>query len=76
MKNIYSNKISQAIIQYLCHSAYYTQQQVATLSNLSIDTILSIYNYKNPTIPIETHLKLLKLYAVAIELEENSQKSI
>lgn len=76
MTNVYSNKISQAIIQYLCHSAGYTHTQVAILSNLPIETILAIYNYKSPMTPTETHIKLLKLYSIAVELEERYLKNI
>lgn len=72
MTNIHSNKISQNIIQYLCHFAGYTHQQVSILSNIPIENILSIYNCKSPTSQIDTHLKLLKLYAVAVELEEGA----
>ena len=76
MTNIHSNKISQGIVQYLCDSAKYTHQQIAILSNLPVEVIDLLYYHESPPTPSDTHHKLLKLYAVAIELEENSIKDI
>ncbi|MCC5791763.1 MAG: hypothetical protein JJT82_04035 [Legionellaceae bacterium] len=76
MTNIHSNKISQGIVQYLCDFAKYTHQQIAVLSNLPIEVVDLIYYHESPPTLIDAHLKLLKLYAVAIELEKSSLKSI
>lgn len=76
MTNAYAKKISQAIIEYLCHSAGYSHPEVAILTNLPVETILAIYNRKISSIPLNFHIKLLKLYGIAMNLEENSLKNI
>ena len=68
MTNVYAKKISQAIIEYLIHSAGYSHHEVAILTNLPVETIIAIYNRKISSIPLNFHLKLLKLYGIAVNL--------
>ena len=73
MYNDHKIGIYKGIIQYLLDTTTYTLQQIANLSNSTIQHLHSIYFHTRLPSNSDVDLNLLKLFIILVDMEKRGQ---